>query len=79
MSARKVERVLEENGSKQKARQKVVGFGNLACRKSQRDEFISAEEEPIQACDRRSALRESLLKAWRVGISQTLRMREVGR
>ena len=51
-----------------KAGQTVAGLGRLAWRRALRGDFASAKEERVQAHDRRSVLRVSLLSIWRVDL-----------
>ena len=56
-----------------KAGQSVAGLGKVAWRKTQEESF-SAKDEQVQAFDRRSAVRESLLSLWKVDINQAFCM-----
>ena len=54
----------------------LSGQGSMA--ENARESFFSAKDEQVQASDRRSALRESLLSLWQVDVNQTLRVCEGG-
>ena len=58
-------KVCKKKGVK-KAHHEIAGFGNLAWRKSEKEHFFSAKKDLLDACSKRSDLRESLLETLKV-------------